>query len=183
MSKFGQAMTGTGGAAANFSRNLASITERSWKSAADMMRSMRDIDWDKGSQFMSSFGDFLKQFGVFSELIKPFMMLVDVFDAALIKEFSDEIVALNKWCAGFIDDIQYWTSREHVIDFTIKIHERETRGHYAAAGEEKPWYEYIWNPAPGGWQYAASVGGGGGGRRGPKTPAEIIIDIIKEYLP
>lgn len=153
-------------AAVEWSKNLSKVRQASWEAGRDMFGSMAEIDFDKANQFMKSFGDFFKQFGVLSEFMKPFMMLMDVLDAALIKEFTTEIIALNKWCASFIDDIQYWTSRKHWIEFIIEIKTDEPGGAEAGKGgfwseAGRSWFDYLSSPQ----------GGFFGGMSVPRSPS------------
>jgi hypothetical protein len=73
-------------------------SEKQLKAGTKYNKSFKKMRWQGAKNMFTKFQGVVSLFGVLGEFIKPFMDLMDVFDAALVKEYQDEIEAVNKAC-------------------------------------------------------------------------------------
>ena len=96
MSRTASAASGASQAMVKFSKNLSKINRASWEAGRDMFGSIAQIDFDKAAGFMQSFKDMFAQMGILGKISAPFMRLLSMFDAFMIEEYTEDIVALNE---------------------------------------------------------------------------------------
>jgi hypothetical protein len=160
---------GSSGAQYGFMDSYMKITPRQWKAGTEYNEAFNDAEFDKAGNMFQKMQEIMNLFGVFGEFIKPFLTLLEVFDAALIGEYAEEIQDLNEAVAQLYPLMEDLAEAIHDISTTPTpgsgawwVQGMGTGSYGGSGGFTWPSPSFS-NPLPG---FGSGSGGGNGGSLG-----------------